>query len=114
MRSPSSLLLEVSVNPIFLPNVLERNPRIECGSQSVALISSVSKCLGPVGVRVAGDPGFPMSLGPLFQIAEPGRSASDSDQIRNDLFAFPRSLTDDPEIRVGTPPAKQCSFFSCR
>jgi len=34
------------------------------------------KCLRPVGARVAGDTGYPMPLGPLFQIAGLGSSAA--------------------------------------
>src|ERR1700688_2842540 len=40
MRSPSSPLVDVTVNPIFLPTVPDRKPRTECGSHPVALISS--------------------------------------------------------------------------
>ena len=40
MRSPSSLLIEMTVMPFFLRRVPDRNPRTECGSQPVAFISS--------------------------------------------------------------------------
>ena len=40
MRSPSSPLVDVTVNPIFFPTVPDRNPRTECGCQPVAFISS--------------------------------------------------------------------------
>src|ERR1022692_2094713 len=39
MRSPSSPLLDVTVRPIFLPTVPERNPRMECFCQPLAFIS---------------------------------------------------------------------------
>ena len=41
MRSPSSPLVDITVSPIFLPTVPDRNPRTECGCQPVAFINSV-------------------------------------------------------------------------
>jgi hypothetical protein len=40
VRSPSSVFVDVTANPIFLLTVPERNPRNECGCQPVAFISS--------------------------------------------------------------------------
>src|ERR1035441_8715443 len=39
-RCPSSSLVDLTVNPIFLPRTPDRNPRTECACQPVAFISS--------------------------------------------------------------------------
>src|ERR1035438_10213580 len=49
MRSPSSPLLDVTVSPIFLPTVPERNPRMECFCQPLAFISLAR--VAPPGCR---------------------------------------------------------------
>src|SRR3989442_15803622 len=40
VRSPSSLLVDDTASPIFLPTVPDRKPRTECGCQPVAFINS--------------------------------------------------------------------------
>jgi hypothetical protein len=42
VRSPSSVLVDVTANPIFLLTVPDKNPRTECGCQPVAFISSLA------------------------------------------------------------------------